>query len=160
MSVCIAFASHLRLPSRCLSSMAPNSTPQQISGGREIKKPIYDEELSNSILLFELAGFWFFWVSKKIEEREANGPTQIGRLLLVLERGAFEVCDHIGDSALDELDFVGDGTTFGNGCSGLGLAMAVYVGCSSGSSRSASGLFSLQAIEILLGLGDVLVDVS
>lgn len=50
--------------------------------------------------------------------------------MLILERGAFEVGDDVGDSTLDEIDFVGNGTALSNGGSGLGLAVAVGVGCS------------------------------
>jgi hypothetical protein len=85
----------------------------------------------------------------------------VDKLSLVLERGAFEVGDNVGDGALDELDFVGDGSALGNGGGGLGLTVAVDVGRGSVSGgRSGGGFFSLETVEFFLGLGDVLVNVS
>jgi hypothetical protein len=85
----------------------------------------------------------------------------VDKLLLVLERGAFEVGDNVGDGALDELDFVGDGSALGNGGGGLGLTVAVDVGRGSVSGgRSGGGFFSVETVEFFLGLGDVLVNVS
>lgn len=76
--------------------------------------------------------------------------------MLILERGAFEVGDDVGDSTLDEIDFISNGTALSDGGSGLGLAVAVDVGCSR-RRGSSSGFLGVKALDFLFGFGDVLV---
>lgn len=76
----------------------------------------------------------------------------------VFKRGAFEVGDDVGDSTLDKIDFVGNGSALSNGCGSLGLAVAVNVGCSR--RRLSSGVLGVKALDFLFGFGDVLVKVS
>lgn len=75
---------------------------------------------------------------------------------LVLESSAFEVGGDVGDGVLDELDLVGDGAAVGDRGGGFGLAVAVAVGGCGGGGGGGSGVFGVETLDFLLGLGDVL----
>jgi hypothetical protein len=53
-------------------------------------------------------------------------------LCCVYERGAFQVSDNVSNSTLDVVDFICDRTTFCDRGGGLGLAVAVDMGCGFG----------------------------
>ena len=84
------------------------------------------------------------------KRRQIRGADLLG---VVFERGAFEVSDYVRGGVLQELNFVGDGTTFVDGGCGFGLAVAVTI---DGSSSAMCRIFSVEALNFLSGFGDVL----
>ena len=88
-----------------------------------------------------------------LEKRAAVLELTIGSLFLVLEGGSLEVSDGIGFAFFGKFDFVLDGSAIID--TGCGLSISIGVGSWDGG--GGTRILSIETLDFLLGLGNVLL---
>lgn len=92
----------------------------------------------------------------EVKEEKGQSSVLLHLLVLVLDRSVLKINGDVSDSTVDQVDLVGDGAAFVGCSSGLGLAIGVGSGGNRGSRSGASSFLSLEALDFLAGLGNVL----